>query len=69
MKSEVETVDINRLRQDNIYINLFNKYAEQIKGKKFNEKVKIIGQCKNEKEYQEASALVQEQLFTDLINL
>ena len=66
----VDVSNINRLRLDkDIYINLFNIYKKQIENKPFFEKIKIITQCKKDKDYEKLSEEEQEQLFLDLMSL
>ena len=56
-------------KDKDIYFNLFNKYSEQLKGKNFAEQIKIIGQCKNEKEYAELTTDNQDKLFNSLMSI
>lgn len=60
--------NINRLDKD-ISINLFNKYKSKIEGKSFKEKIKLISQCKEEKEYIELDIEEQDKLFTELMSI
>lgn len=68
VKSGVETEDINRLDKDN-YIILFNKYKSKIEKANFTEKIKLISQCKEEKEYEELSFETQDKLFMELMSI
>lgn len=53
----------------NIYFNLFNIYKRQIEKKPFYEKVKIISDCQNNKQYQNLPAELQEKIFMELMKL
>ena len=62
--------DTNNNDNNNIYyLSLFNKYKEQISGKKFSEKIKAIGECKKEKQYSLLNLEQQEKLFMELMSL
>ena len=65
----VDVSNINRYRQKNIYINLFNKYKAEIEKNHANEKIRIISECKNCDEYALLTPEEQEQLFIDLMNI
>ena len=62
--------DTNNNENNNIYyLFLFNKYKEQISGKKFPEKIKAIGECKKEEQYSLLNLEQQEKLFMELMSL
>ena len=62
--------DTNNNENNNIhYLFLFNKYKEQISGKKFPEKIKAIGECKKEEEYSLLNLQQKEKLFMELMSL
>lgn len=68
VKSTVEDTDINRLRHNYIYINLFNKYKEKIENQKFYEKIKIISDMQNnDEDYRKLQEAEQENLFLELM--
>lgn len=54
---------------NNIYLFLFNKYSEKISGKNFGEKIKAVGQCKQEEQYSQMSLENQDKLFKELMSL
>ena len=60
--------NINRLDKD-IYINLFNKYKEQIEKENANKKIGIITACQNCQEYSLLTLEEQNQLFLDLMSI
>ena len=62
----VKSTDINRLDEDVLFY-LFNKYKSKIEGKKFNEKIKLISECKNEQEYMSLDIETQDRLFNKLM--
>ena len=64
----VNTADINRQDKD-IYINLFNKYKEQIRGKGFHQKMAKISEAKETEEYQALTDESKQQLFLDLMQI
>lgn len=68
MKSEANTADINRQDKD-IYINLFNKYKEKIKGTTFWQKQKVITAVLETEEYKNLDEDSKEQLFMDLMQI
>lgn len=65
----VDVSNINRYRQKNIYINLFNKYKAEIEKCHANERIRIISECKNCSEYALLTTEEQEQLFMDLMSI
>lgn len=52
-----------------IYINLFNKYKEQIENENANKRVLIISACKRDEDYFKLTEEEQEQLFYDLMSI
>lgn len=52
-----------------IYINLFNKYKEQIEKENANKRVLIISACKRDEDYFKLTEEEQEQLFYDLMSI
>lgn len=65
----VDVSNINRYRQKNIYINLFNKYKAEIEKCHANERIRIISECKNCSEYALLTTEEQDQLFMDLMSI
>lgn len=61
VKTGVETADINRLDKDSLY--LYEEYKEKLEGKKFYEKVKIVGECQRRQEYINLSKEQQQDLL------
>lgn len=53
----------------NIYLYLYNKYSVQLKEKKFSEQIKLVNQCRNEKEYMELTIEEQDRLFNTLMSI
>lgn len=66
VKTGVQTVDINRLRQEGIYLSLFNKYKALLQNKKYYERIRIINKCREEQEYSQLTDENQLRLFCDL---
>lgn len=52
---------------NNIYLFLFNKYKEQIFGKSFSEKIRLIRECENEEDYKKLDVDKQKELTMTLI--
>lgn len=52
-----------------IYINLFNKYKEQIKKENANKKINIIAECQKSEEYSLLTQEEQDNLFYDLMSI
>lgn len=63
----VDVSNINRLDKD-IYLFLLNKYKPMVEKARFNEKIKIISECRNSEEFTEMSIESQDQLFLDLMS-
>lgn len=49
VQTGVETVDINRLDKDSLY--LYKEYKEKLQGKEFAKRLKIIAECQQRQEY------------------
>lgn len=60
--------NINRLDKDN-YLFLLNKYKPRVENARFNEKIKVISECKESKEFSEMTVESQDQLFMDLMSI
>lgn len=56
-------------RNETLYINLFNKYKEQIEKENANKKIGIITACQNCSDYELLSLEEQERLFLDLMSI
>lgn len=73
MINKCETTDKQLITNKNvnniIYINLFNKYKEQIENEKASEKFLIIANCKKDDDYSKLNQEEQEQLFYDLMSI
>ena len=59
--------DNNINKENNIYLFIINKYKKNFP-KNYAEKIKIIGELKNSKEYQQLSLEEQDKLFLELMN-
>ena len=61
VQTGVETVDINRLDKESLY--LYEEYKEKLEGKRFYEKIKIVGACQRRQEYINLSIEQQQDLL------
>lgn len=68
VQTTANVYNINRLDKD-IYIILFNKYKAKIEKAKAKDRIKIISECKNCKDYALLTTDEQEQLFIDLMSI
>lgn len=66
VKSTVYRTDIKDKDKD-IYILLLNKYRGQMRGKAFKEKLKLINECKKEREYSQLTEDIQLSLMAELM--
>lgn len=59
----------NDKNDNNIYINLFNKYKEQIENEDENKKIRIIAECQDSSEYSLLTTEEQDKLFYKLMGI
>lgn len=54
---------------NNIYLFLYKEYAEKIRGKNFNEVIKIIGELRKTEKYNQLSIDEQNNLYRELMSI
>lgn len=70
-KCTTDEQQMNTNNNDNniIYINLFNKYKEQIEKESESKKIRIISECQNSSDYEKLTLEEQDKLFYDLMSI
>jgi hypothetical protein len=66
-KTNDKPMTTNKNVRNNIYLFIINKYKQNFP-KNYAEKIKIIGEIKNSKEYQQLSLEEQDKLYLELMN-
>ena len=67
--TDEQSMNTNNNDNNIIYINLFNKYKEQIKKENANKKINIIAECQKSEEYSSLTQEEQDKLFYDLMSI